>query len=160
MYASLQIQIPKCSHGSQGCNICAQTHRRADKHSHTELMPKATQLHLLQIRSSSTLSLHSDQCLLTVFINLTLPGSLQEWRIWEYCSGMCMKALSELPVAGGVCLNLTIKNGMRDPLSTITSSEKAITDKSAKSWMGYESWNQWSGEQRAQLLQWKLLGNF
>lgn len=45
MYASLQIQIPKYSYA--GCNICAQTHRRTDEHSHTELMPKATQLHLL-----------------------------------------------------------------------------------------------------------------
>lgn len=145
-------QIPKYWHA--GCNICAQTHRR-EKHIHTELTPRATQLHLLQILSSS--SSFSPQWPLPL-------NNVYKCKLYWFITGMkYMRILyrnvrAPAPAAG--MSESPTQNGIRGPLSTITSSEKAITEKSAKRWMCHQPWNQWSREGGAQLLQWKPLRNF
>ena len=104
-------------------------------------------------------SLISDQCPLTMYSNETISVYCRGEEYGDIAQECACRLSANHPLGRLVCLNLTLRPGMRGPLSTITSSEKAITDKSVKSWMGYQSWNQWSREQRAQLLQWEPLGN-
>lgn len=89
-------------------------------------------------------SLISDQCPLTMYSNETISVYCRSEEYGDIAQECACRLSANHPLGWLVCLNLTLRRGMRGPLSTITSSEKAITDKSVKSWMGYQSWNQWS----------------